>query len=371
MPARQPHARVTPSRRLGAVAAAVAVLASGAPALAQGGWTIGRPQPLPEFRSPLAPPPKPAVVRAAPGPVATGAPPPAATLADPGRSAALAEVLVVGRPPGPALWRVRKGDAEVVIVGGLSPLPHLQQWNALRVQAALTGAKVLLMAPSRIGAFEGAVLALRSGAIRLPGAQPLDARLPPPLRARFEAAVRAAGQTPDHYARLRPAAAGAFLVGDFRRTAGLSSAKPGTTLERMAKASGVPVRTLPGLSLSPYINSLVGLPDPQQLACLTAAVDEVGQERDTARAASQAWADGRLAQVQANWSTALLDGCALPNVRVQALLEQGTSAATRDVEDALRSPGRTVALVDLHFLLRANGLLDRLKADGAEITSPL
>lgn len=358
-------------RRLAGVAATA--LACAGPALAQGGWTIGRPEPLPEFRSPLAPPPRQEAPVAAPRPAVAPPTPPAVavTLNDPGQSAALAEVVVIGRPPGPALWRVRKGDAEVVIVGGLSPLPHLQQWNARRVQAALAGAKVLLMPPSRIGAFEGALLALRSGAIRLPGAQPLDARLPQPLRARFEAAAREAGQTPDHYAKLRPAAAGAFLVGDFRRAAGLSSAKPGTTLERMAKAQGVPVRTLPGLSLSPFINSLVGLPDPQQMACLKAAVDEVDQERATARAASQAWADGRLAQVQASWSTALLDGCALPDVKIQALLEDGTAAATRDLQAALRSPGRTVALVDLHFLLRADGLLDRLKADGAEITTPL
>ena len=355
-----------------ALALAGAVAAFAGSACAQGSWTIGRPEPLPEFQPPNAPTPAkakataPAPTRQMPqAPLAADA-----TFAHPGQSVALSEVLVVGRPPGPALWRVRKGDAELVIIGGLSPLPHLQQWNAVRVRAALTGAKALLVAPIRIGAFEGAILALRSGAIRLPGGQPLDARLPQPLRARFEAATRTAGQTPAHYARLRPAAAGAFLVSDFRRTAGFSSAKPGSTLERMAKAQGVPVRTLPGLSLAPFINSLLGLPEAQQLACLNAAVDEIDEERARARAASQAWADGKLAQVQANWSTALLEGCALPNARVQALLEQGTETATRDMEAMLRSPGRTVALVDLHFLLRANGLLDRLEADGAQVTVP-
>ena len=350
------------------MSAALGLLAASSPARAQGAWTIGRPEPLPEFQSPLAKPAKAAPAKTATPAASVTAPQP--TFAAPGQSEALNEVVVIGRPLGPALWRVRKGDSEVVIVGGLSPLPHLLQWNAVRVQAALSGSKALLMAPSRIGALEGALLAMRSGALRLPGSQPLDARLPPPLRARFDAATAAAGQTPAHYAKLKPAAAGAFLVGDFRRAAGLSTAKPGTTLERMAKAQGVPVRVLPGLSLSPFINSLVGLPEPQQLACLGAAVDEVDQERARARAAAQAWAEGRLAQVQADWSTALLEGCALPDARVQALLEQGTAAATRDLEAQLRTPGRTVALVDLHFLLRSNGLLDRLKADGAEITVP-
>ena len=40
------------------------------------------------------------------------------------------------------------------------------------------------------------------------------------------------------------------------------------------------------------------------------------------------------------------------------------------IEHALAQPGRTVALVDLHFLLRANGLLDRLAAAGAVVDAP-
>ena len=39
--------------------------------------------------------------------------------------------------------------------------------------------------------------------------------------------------------------------------------------------------------------------------------------------------------------------------------------------EALKRPGVTVAVVDLGFLLPANGVLDRLKASGATITSPV
>jgi len=36
----------------------------------------------------------------------------------------------------------------------------------------------------------------------------------------------------------------------------------------------------------------------------------------------------------------------------------------------LSRPGTTVAIIDLRLLLRANGVLDRLKAQGAEISVP-
>lgn len=357
------------------VALVAAAWAAAGGARAQGAWTVGRPEPLAEFASPLAPPPKPRPMAKPVGAPAPRAPAPAfavqPTFADPGQSAALDQVVVVGHPPGPAMWRVRKGDAELVIIGGLSPLPHMLAWNEVRVKAALTGAKALLLPPrTSVNPLEALKLALRAGALRLPGSEPLQAKLPPDLRARFAQAVAVAHADPAHYAKWKPAVAGLLLIGDFRRAAGLSTAKPGTTIARLAKATGTPIRYMDKLSAAPVFDSLVGLPEPAQFACLRAEVDDVDKEAGHAVPAAQAWANGRLDQVRANWSTEALDRCLLPSARVQALLERGTADATRELERALSTPGRTVALVDLHFLLRSDGLLDRLKADGAQITTP-
>ena len=258
-----------------------------------------------------------------------------------------------------------------MIIGGLSPLPHMLAWNERRVKEALTGAKALLLPPrTSVNPLEAFKLMLKAGALRLPGATPLQERLPPDLRARFAQAEAIFHADPKRYARWKPAVAGLLLIGDFRRAAGLSTAKPGTTIARLAKATGTPVRYMDRLSIAPVFDSLVGLPEQAQFACLDAEVNDVEREAGHAVPAAQAWANGRLDQVQANWSTQALDRCLLPDARVQALLERGTADATRELEKALSTPGRTVALVDLHFLLRSNGLLDRLKADGAQITTP-
>ena len=52
------------------------------------------------------------------------------------------------------------------------------------------------------------------------------------------------------------------------------------------------------------------------------------------------------------------------------MLERGTADFTAAIEAELNHPGKAVAVIDLRYLLRANGVLDRLKAQGDTITVP-
>jgi len=53
-----------------------------------------------------------------------------------------------------------------------------------------------------------------------------------------------------------------------------------------------------------------------------------------------------------------------------ALLNEQIGQSAQALTEALSRGGVTVAVVDLAFLLPANGVLDRLKAGGATVTSP-
>ena len=48
--------------------------------------------------------------------------------------ALLAEVLVVGKQPGPGLWRVSKGDHDLWIFATLTPLPRRMMWDATDIE---------------------------------------------------------------------------------------------------------------------------------------------------------------------------------------------------------------------------------------------
>ncbi|HQR90923.1 MAG TPA: TraB/GumN family protein, partial [Caulobacter sp.] len=107
-----------------------------------------------------------------------------------------------------------------------------------------------------------------------------------------------------------------------------------------------------------------------QLACLRDALDELEYEGGRPRTIGSDWARGDLASVRARYSTSAAQRCLLRSPGGAKLLEQQISQSANALSSALNRPGVTVAVVDLAFLLPANGVLDRLKAGGATVTSP-
>ena len=299
--------------------------------------------------------------------------PPSSVATSADGSAVVQELLVIGHLVGPALWRVKRGDSEVVIVGGLSPIPHLLQWDTIRVEHALEDSTVLFLPPGKVhvGLFDAAAMFLRQGALKPAHGVDMEATLPPELRARFERVRDSFHGDPKHYQHWKPAVAGLIMVGDFHRAAGLSDDKPGTTIARLARTAHAEVRTVGAFNAKPLFDAAAKMSDRQNQVCLSAALDDIEREAAHARPAAEAWSKGDLKGVRENASASLLDGCLLQLPSVQSLLEQGTRDAVQTIESALNRPGRSVAVIDLTFLLRQNGVLDRLKTKGDQITVPL
>ena len=297
-------------------------------------------------------------------------PAPAPAAAGDDGSTLVAELEVMARPQGPAMWRVRRGGSEVVILGSVSPLPQSLQWDQGRVQRALVGARQLLLTTpeATLGLLDAPGAAIQ--VVRLRALTPLPKRTPPALYARVVAAAHVARIDPAKLSGWRPATAGGLLIGAFQHAAGLSMAKPGSTVARLARAAHVPVREVTRVSAMPLMSTIVRMDEPQQQRCLAAAVDEVDWEAGHAVPLAQAWAVGRLDRARAERTQALWSSCLenLPTLR--ALDERGVAQAYTAIQAALNQPGRTVAVVDLRYLDTKNGLLDRLRASGAQVDLP-
>lgn len=285
-----------------------------------------------------------------------------------GESAVVQELEVVARPPGPALWRVRRGESEVVILGGLTPLPHSLEWSSPRLDRAMKEARLVLLPPKASASpLEAARLLLRYPSLRTKN---LRGGLPPELRARVERTAASIGKDPKTYDSWKPGVAGFMMLEHFREQGGLSSAKPGSTLARRAKAAGVTAKPIEDFKASSLMKAAANLPPQTNIACLTAALDEIDHEAANAPQAARAWATGDLAGVRARAAPALLDACLQQVPTFGVLLERGTAEAVSDIEKALAKPGRTIAVIDLQYLLRRDGVLDRLRARGAVVDLP-
>jgi uncharacterized protein YbaP (TraB family) len=305
-----------------------------------------------------------------PSPWASG-PPPWASAAPDGVSTVVRELDVVRRLPGPALWRVTRGDSQVIILGSLQPLPHLLVWDTSRVANALDGASALLLPPEpKVGVLDSVGLFFNRGLFELRG-QTLSQALPPQERARFDHVLALIHAKPDKYEHMKPAVAGAYLIGDWRRAAGLSSAKPMSTVEKLAEADHVPIRHIGDFNAAPLAKTTLAQMSPSaNLACFDAAMDDIDREAAHAPANAKAWAVADLKAIGQSYTVSVFDRCLMQSPSVQGLLERGMTEGMQAIEQALQRPGKTVAIIDLNFLLRPGGILDRLKAKGDAITVP-
>jgi len=273
--------------------------------------------------------------------------------------------------PGPALWRVSRGDSQVIILGYVRPLPHGLDWPKARLTRALDGAHALLVPPEpTLGVLDTVGLVLTIGRLQNPAGRTLAQILPPPDYQAYVRAVAVAGLPQKHYDRYKPVIAGVALIGDVRRARGLSSEKPVSTVERLARQMHVRIATMGRIKAAPLLKIALGLDDAQGLACFRQEMGQIAWESADATAAAQAWGRGDVATLRQLKARIGLAQCLEDLPSIQALTERGTADAVAAVDEALSRPGKTVALVDLSYLDRANGLLDRLKARGATVTVP-
>jgi hypothetical protein len=278
------------------------------------------------------------------------------------------EVTVRAHVPGPAMWRVRKDGAEVIVIGILPVFPKAEAWPTKRIENALKGSRVLIT-PASTNASIGDLFGLMSSK-NLPQHEDPKTVLPPALYARYQAAAARAGVSTKPFAHDKPVWAGARLRKDILNKIGLSDQEPQDTIVRLAHHAGVPVKASAHYKFSPLLKDVNAMSLDASEACLSSALDDIDFDFDRAPKAAAAWATGDLKTVHANYQGSSLVKCLAGSDQASAILDHSIDDAAASIAEALKTPGRSVAIFPLATLLRKNGVLDRLSVEGAEISSP-
>jgi hypothetical protein len=282
----------------------------------------------------------------------------------------VSELVVVAHPQGPALWRVTYNGAEMTIVGSVTPIQQQQKWDRRQTLAALEGARLVILPPT-VGLNPVQVLALVTANIwRVRTFGDLESHLSPEMRDRFVAAREAAHQPASRYAHWKPAVAGELLLSDSRHTFGYSMGKPGTTIAKIAKSMNIPTRVISHYSMNSLVGVATKLDDKGNLACLDDALTQAKYEQDHVEDMNDDWARGNVLAVNARYRIQPIQRCLLMAPGARKEIDRAMAEAADRLWAELQKPGKTVAVMDMAWLLPKDGLLDRLKARGATVGEP-
>jgi uncharacterized protein YbaP (TraB family) len=286
------------------------------------------------------------------------------------------DLVVTGERPGPGLWHVHRGTAQVWIMGSMSPLPKGITWRSKQVEQLLDSTnQVLVQKPFEIGIARILWLLLTERSVLMvTGGKRLKDVLPAELHARF--AIQRAKYTsdPNKWERFRPLIAAAFLQQAAFHQVGLSTRVDlGAAMRTLAKKHHVQVEEIKIAGVNDVMEALKTLPPATENACVAASLVTIESDLPRLVDRAQAWADGNVERIEKLREPAEVDAC-------RAALDAGVGAADliarmrrtwlSTIESHLQNGGATVAVMNIDMLLEPGGLLDELRAKGYDVDTP-
>jgi uncharacterized protein YbaP (TraB family) len=289
---------------------------------------------------------------------------------------ALEEIVVTAERAGPGMWHVHRGDANVWILGSISPLPRDITWRSKQVESVLEStSQVLVQKPIEISIPRVLWMLIADRKVLMIGAgKKLKDVLPSELHARFAAQRSKVTDDAGKWERYRPIIAVAFLQREAFHQVNLSMRLDlGAALRELAKKHGVRVEEVKVTGVSDMLDALKTMPPATERTCVEASLStlETGLPRLVDRA--QAWSNGNVERIENTPELKEVDAC-------RNALDAGKGASDligrirqtwmENIEKYLRSAGTTIAVVNLDLLLERGGLLDQLRAKGYDIDAP-
>jgi uncharacterized protein YbaP (TraB family) len=288
----------------------------------------------------------------------------------------LDEVIVTGEQPGPGLWHVRRGSANLWILGTVSPLPKDMTWRTTQVEQVLSTAdEALLAKPFELGIARALWLFVtQRDLLMVHDGKKLRDVLPLDLYARFAAARAQYGGEGSKWERYRPAIAAAFLQEAALHRVGLSSRLDiGNEVRTMARAHHVRVEEIKIAGIHDLLDALKTMTPATENICTAAALATVESGLPRLVERGRAWATGDVERIQGLPEPREMVECRsamVSDAGVDDLITLVRRSWLSSLDQRLRAGGTTLAVMNMDVLLEPGGVLDQLRASGAVVEAP-
>lgn len=308
------------------------------------------------------------------------------------------EILVVGRQPGPPLWRVSNGDNVLWIFPYLAPVPEEMIWDSERVARVIAASQEYIGMPNREARVSKLLIVNPVNGVRAyrlikrlqrhPEGASLEEALPPELYARFATLQATYFPREDDFDDMRPVFAGGRMTSLIQREVGLTEDSGILdTIRKRIRRNRAMTRT--DVSIEIELQGSFGeiakraetlmdsLSPEQELVCFEQQVRHMEEDLEPMKRRANAWAQGDidafrdepLVGEESNACIDLVLGSSEQSLLVDAeatLKQKWLDAA----EAALAKNTSTFAILDINELLRADGYLAALRERGYDVREP-
>ncbi|HZH44081.1 MAG TPA: TraB/GumN family protein [Lysobacter sp.] len=297
-------------------------------------------------------------------------------------------VVVTGVQPGPGLWKVRKGDHTLWILGTLSPLPRDFEWLSRDVEAVIAQADEVIAPPrgsvdADVGFFRRLTLLPSMLKVRNnPHGATLQDVVPPATYGRWlTLKARYLGRDGGIEKRRPIFAASELYEAAIRRTGLSLEDVVGPVVRRATKQRGLkPTEVRIEVKVEDPRGALRELSGTRlnDLECFEKTLQRIERDLDTMRERANAWAVGDVETLRALPATnqyeacmaAITDSGLAQRLGFADLRQRLEAAWLAQAQRSLERNAVTFATLPMSYLLRADGALDRLRALGYEIEEP-
>jgi hypothetical protein len=291
------------------------------------------------------------------------------------------EITVIGRYPGPPLWKVTSGARTLWVFGELSPVPKGLDWDPRNAERVLDRAGVVIGNP-RVSAMTlnpVRVFRVYRGArrlIRLPEDATLAGQMPPELYARYVALrTRYLPKVGEKDEELRPALAVLQLYRAALADTGLTTdSGVGKTIARKmrrsrAEEAEVVVETEPEIVLE----ELKKITPEAELSCFESILTTIETDLEGMKERANAWAIGDVAALKRFDYPDSQGNCLDALVTVEGfadLRDELYGKWLSEAEQALATYDTSFSVLPMRELVADDGLLAQLAARGYTVTAP-
>ena len=276
-------------------------------------------------------------------------------------------IVVTARRSGAPMWTVTAGDSTVLLVGAIDGVPRSVAWRPDALEAATLRADRILLGTGVQGTL-GALLRLigRSRTLtRLPEGRTSADYLSPEWQARLDALE--ARYRVDHSRKSFLLSSRDLLTDqlDFDRD---TADDAGDVVRRAARKARIPVRAVTGGRGDQLVEDLLTAPPERLVPCMQAAIEATEAGAGPVQQRGEDWTRFRVRAVLDSPLEKALGRCwpwGDPTIGPQL-----RAAWIEGIDKALAEPGVTMAVAPLNLVGGEDGVLDRLKAKGLEVSGP-